>query len=157
MNQASDVDRADVAFHPPFLLLAVILIGFTLRWLLPMPYLPSGWAAIAGPICVALSLLFFFWAAFAMRSGGASIPTGLPTAYLVRSGPYRWSRNPIYVAMLALTVATGIWANSIWFICLAPVMVLLLNWGVISREERYLARKFGKAYLDYQQTVRRWC
>lgn len=150
-------DHADVAFHPPFLLLACLAAGFGLRWVLPAGYLPAGLADVAGPVLVAAALALFAWAVVTMRSGGASVPTNLPTACMVVTGPYRWSRNPIYLAMVGLVAGTGIWANSLWFLGLAAVMVVLLNRGVIVREEAYLTRKFGDAYLHYRSSVRRWC
>ena len=89
--------------------------------------------------------------------GGASIPTGQPTDYIIAGGPYRFSRNPIYLGMVLLQIRVGDWSNSLGFIGLVALSVVLLNWGVISREERYLARKFGQPYLAYKERVRRWC
>lgn len=150
-------DHAGVAFHPPFLLLACLAAGFGLRWLAPASYLPAGLAGIAGPVLVAAALGLFAWAVVSMHRGGASVPTHTPTARIVRAGPYRWSRNPIYLAMVALVVGAGVWADSLWFLGLAVIMVVLLDRGVIAREEAYLTRKFGDAYLDYRRSVRRWC
>jgi protein-S-isoprenylcysteine O-methyltransferase Ste14 len=99
----------------------------------------------------------FFWAVITMRREGASIPTGEPTNSLVARGPFKFSRNPIYLSMVCLLLSIGVWANSIWFIGIAASMVVLLNWGVISREELYLVRKFGEEYVTYKQRVRRWC
>ncbi|MFP6829816.1 MAG: isoprenylcysteine carboxylmethyltransferase family protein, partial [Gammaproteobacteria bacterium] len=58
--------------------------------------------------------------------------------------------------MVGLLTGIGVWANSGWFIALAVFAVVLLNWGVISREERYLERKFGETYLNYKVQIRRW-
>ena len=91
-----------------------------------------------------------------MRRAGGSIPTSEPTEAIVVRGPYAWSRNPIYLSMVALQVGVGIWANSAWFFGLATLSAWLLWWGVISREEHYLEGKFGQAYLDYKAQVRRW-
>ena len=79
---------------------------------------------------------------------------GEPTNAIVVRGPFRFSRNPIYVSMLFLQLATSIWANSLWFLGLTVVLAVLLWWGVISREERYLERKFGAEYLSYKARVR---
>ena len=110
-----------------------------------------------GPIFVAASFGIFLWTTYVLHRGGASIPTNEPTDALVVKGPYRFSRNPIYLSMVSLLIGVGIWANSLWFIGLAVLAVVLLNWGVISQEERYLGRKFGSEYLNYKKRVRRWC
>ncbi len=149
-------DHAGVAFHPPLLLLAAIVLGFVARWLAPLSFLPFAVSATVGPIMIGLSLVLFFWAVSSLRRGGASIPTGEPTGKIIVSGPYRFSRNPIYLAMLLLQISTSIWANSPWFLLFAALSAVLLVWGVISREELYLERIFGADYLAYKARVRRW-
>jgi len=155
-RQPKHEDNAAVAFHPPLLLLGSIGLGFAARWLIPAEFLPREWTVVSGPILVAASFGLFFWAVSTMRRGGASIPTGEPTDSLVAKGPFGLSRNPLYLSMVALLLGIGIWANSLWFTALAALTVVLLNWGVISREERYLQRKFGEEYTTYKACVRRW-
>ena len=149
-------DHADVAFHPPFLLAGSLLLGLLARWIVPFSFLPRDLAAPLGPVVTVAAFGLFVWAALTMRAGHASIPTSEPTDAIVVSGPYRFSRNPIYLAMLVLHVGVGVWTDSGWFFVLAWVSALLLRWGVISREERYLESKFGADYLDYTARVRRW-
>ena len=149
-------DNAAVAFHPPILLLMFIGLGFAGRWLISAEFLPYAWTSPIGLSVVAASLVLFAWAVMTMRREGASIPTGEPTDTIVARGPYRFSRNPIYLSMVGLLTGIGVWANSGWFIALAVFAVVLLNWGVISREERYLERKFGETYLNYKVQIRRW-
>ena len=149
-------DHAGVAFHPPVLLLLALLLGLVARWLTLLRFLPEDATVPLGPVVVAASFGGFIWAVATMRRAGASIPTSEPTEAIVMRGPYGWSRNPIYLSMVALQVGVGIWANSGWFFGLAALSAGLLWWGVISREERYLERKFGAAYLEYKARVRRW-
>ncbi len=156
-NPSSHPDHAEVAFHPPLLLLGAIALGFAARWLALAEFLPKIVALAVGPTLTTAAFGVFLWAALTLHRGGASIPTGQPTDYIVAGGPYRFSRNPIYLGMVLLQVGIGVWANSLWFIGLAALSVVLLTWGVISREERYLARKFGQTYLAYKERVRRWC
>lgn len=155
-NKHGRSDHAGVAFHPPIMLGACLLVGFGLRILMPLPFAPRDLASLFGPLVVGVAFGLFFWAVLTMRRSGASIPTGEPTTVIVRVGPYRYSRNPIYVAMLALLVGVGIWSNSLWFLGLAVLAGILLSWGVISREEAYLGRKFGYEYDSYKSQVRRW-
>lgn len=136
-------DHAGVAFAPPLMLISMLVVGLGLSVALPLSFLPSQIAWLAGPIIVVLSFVFFFWAVLTMRRGGGSIPTGEPTEVILSNGPYQFSRNPIYVSMITLLIGVGIWANGVWCIGFAVVAVFLLSWGVISREEAYLERKFG--------------
>ena len=155
-EEAERPDRAEVAFHPPLLLVASLGLGFLLRWLAPLPVLMSTASAMIGPAVVALAFGLFFWAAGTMLRGRASIPTNRPTDAIVTGGPFRFSRNPIYLSMILLHVGVGTWTKSPWFFVLAAISVALLTWGVIAREERYLERKFGDEYLSYASRVRRW-
>jgi protein-S-isoprenylcysteine O-methyltransferase Ste14 len=119
-------------------------------------FLPRAWAVAAGFPVVVISLVLFGWAVITMHREGASIPTGEPTDAIVANGPYRLSRNPIYLSMVILLLGIGLWANSGWFIVLAVLAIAFLTWGVIVREERYLGRKFGDSYYTYKKQVRRW-
>ncbi len=155
-NEAKQPDHAGVAFHPPLLLLASLALGFLLTWFAPLPLLTLPASGRIGPAIVVLSFALFMWAVATMLRGRASIPTNTPTDAIVTGGPYRLSRNPIYLSMILLQVGVGIWTASLWFFILAAVCVALLTSGVILREERYLTRKFGDAYLSYRSRVRRW-
>ncbi len=152
---AEVADHAGVAFHPPLLLGAALALGSGARWLTTLSFLPDDLAVPSGPTVVAASFGWLIWAVVTMRHGGASIPTSEPTAAIVERGPYAWSRNPIYLSMVALQMGVGIWANSLWFLGLA-IASAGLWWGVISREETYLEAKFGDAYIGYKGRVRRW-
>ena len=155
-DDAEQPRHASVAFHPPLLLLASLGGGFVLRWLVPLPLLTSTPSAVIGPTIVTLSFGVFFWAAGTMLRGHASIPTNTPTDAIVTGGPFRFSRNPIYLSMILLHIGVGAWTRSLWFFVLAAMAVALLTWGVIVREERYLERTFGDEYLSYKSRVRRW-
>ena len=155
-DEAPHADKAGVAFHPPLLLIPSLALGFLLRWLANVPVVSSTAAGVIGPALVALAFGVFSWAVVTMLRGGTSIPTHRPTVAIITAGPFRFSRNPIYLSMILLHIGVGIWANSLWFLVLAANAVVLLTWGVIAREERYLERKFGDEYLRYKSRVRRW-
>ena len=155
-DETKQADHAGVAFHPPLLLVASLGVGFLLRWLAPLPVFTSTASVVIGPIIVALSCGLFLWAVGTMLRGHASIPTNKPTNAIVAGGPFRFSRNPIYLSMILLHIGVGAWTRSLWFSVLAALSVALLTWGVILREERYLERKFGDEYLSYKARVRRW-
>ena len=150
------LDRAAVAFHPPQLLLLLIVIGILAQWLFDARFVPPALAMPIGAPIVALALVMFGWAILTMRQGGASVPTNTATDAIVEAGPFRITRNPIYLSMTLLLVGIGIWANSAWFIAFAVIAILLLTRFVILPEEHYLEGKFGETYLKYKNRVRRW-
>ena len=75
---------------------------------------------------------------------------------LIRTGPFRYSRNPLYVAVSFLIVGIAVWVNSLWVLVMLIPLFFVMSRAVIAREERYLERKFGQVYVDYKQSVRRW-
>ena len=149
-------DRAEVAFHPPIILFGCIAGGFLARVVLPFPFFTNSFSLEIGVLVAAFSFGLVFWAVYTMRTGGASIPTNKPTEAIVKKGPFRFSRNPIYLSMVTLQFGIAIWSNSLWFVVFAVIFFGLISWGVISREEQYLNKKFGPVYTSYQKQVRRW-
>ena len=79
-----------------------------------------------------------------------------PTSTIVSSGIYRFSRNPIYIAFLVFALATAIVANNAWILLSIPLLFVLLQFGVVRAEERYLSGKLGAEYDAYRRSVRRW-
>ncbi|MEM7799271.1 MAG: isoprenylcysteine carboxylmethyltransferase family protein [Chloroflexota bacterium] len=149
-------DHAGVAFKPPVLLLIFIVIGFACRLFIPLNFLPRPWPLILGPLIIVAALALFITTVRTMSGAQTGIDPDSGTAVILKSGPFRISRNPIYLSMVFLLIGIGISANTLWFIGLAIVFFFLLSWGVISREELYLEKKFGEDYLSYKGEVRRW-
>src|SRR5262244_300646 len=127
-DEAKHPDHAGVAFHPPLLLLACLGLGFLLRWSVPLSAATSTVPAMIGPAIVALAFAIFFWAVGTMLRGHASIPTNRPTDAIVTGGPFRFSRNPIYLSMILLQIGVGAWTKSLWFFALAAIFVAFLTW-----------------------------
>jgi protein-S-isoprenylcysteine O-methyltransferase Ste14 len=90
------------------------------------------------------------------RRAGTPVCTNRPTTALVTVGIYRRTRNPMYVALTLLYAGIALAADSFWALALLAPLLLLMRYGVIAREERYLAREFGARYLEYRAAVRRW-
>ena len=154
------VDRADTAqviVLPPLLFLGAIALAVLLEVVVPFPLpLSPGVAYGLGALLVLGGLALLLLGARRFSAAGTNIPPTLPTTALVVTGPYRWSRNPLYLAMLLIYAGLGIAALSSWALLLAVPLVLVLNYGVIIREEAYLERKFGGDYRAYRARVRRW-
>jgi protein-S-isoprenylcysteine O-methyltransferase Ste14 len=149
-------DTAGVIAPPPLLFLGFLLAGLALDWLRPAPFLPAALQYAAGGALIALAGALAGAAIARFVRAGTNVPTYRPTTALVVVGPYRFTRNPIYVGMIALMLGIGIMVDTIWILALALPFALVLNYGVIAREERYLEAKFGDAYRAYRAQVRRW-
>lgn len=155
-NTVNSKDTPGVAFHPPFLLVALAATGWTLWREAPLPFLPEALARPLGAVLGAVSFGLFSWALLTMFRAGTNMPTHLPARVLVTSGAYRISRNPMYLSLAIGFTAVAAWLNSAWFLMMAVLFVGLITAGVIVREERYLREKFGAEYEEYRASVRRW-
>jgi protein-S-isoprenylcysteine O-methyltransferase Ste14 len=151
-----DADRPDILVFPPILLGGTMLLGLVLDLLHPVPLLPPAAARILGVALFVFSGALAYSAQRVLRRAGANISPNQPTLALVTDGPYRRTRNPLYLAGLGVCLGVACFVNGIApFLLLSP-LVALLNWGIVQREERYLSAKFGAAYRAYQKRVRRW-
>jgi protein-S-isoprenylcysteine O-methyltransferase Ste14 len=151
-------DRARIIAPPP--LLAVVCIGtaFGARRFEPMPLFAAKSAvqvAIGvGLILVAIGIIA--WCRSVFIRHGTHLNPYTPTKAVVVTGPYRFSRNPIYLAFLIFVLSFALLANSYWFVVAAVLLLILLHFGVVKREEIYLREKFGDDYAAYFNRVRRW-
>jgi protein-S-isoprenylcysteine O-methyltransferase Ste14 len=142
--------------RPPLVYLASLVTGSLLELAMPVPFVPRGLAAPLGVPVVAVAIVMFIYAVKEFRAAGTPVPARKPTTVIVRTGPYRLSRNPIYLAFSLLQLGIAIWANSLWLIATLVAAVGLIHLVVIPREEQYLERRFGAAYVAYKTSVRRW-
>jgi protein-S-isoprenylcysteine O-methyltransferase Ste14 len=142
---------------PPVMYIGALLLGVAIHVLSPIAIFPATHAhEILGGFLLALSGAFARWAFLTMRRLGTTANPKKPSEALATGGPFRISRNPIYVAMTGLYIGLAFLVNSAWlFILLAPLL-MFMQWGVILREERYLSGKFGNEYAAYSSRVRRW-
>lgn len=132
------------------------MLGSVLHWLRPIAVLPVVPARLLGLAVLLLSGALVRSAEAVMRRAGTNIRPDRPALALVTDGPFRVSRNPLYLATTGLYVAIALLIDTLWPLLLLPGVLLVLDWGVIRREERYLEAKFGDAYRVYRARVRRW-
>lgn len=149
-------DHAGAVAPPPLLYLASILAGAGLQALRPLPFVPPGLARGIGIPLVAGALILFVLSMREFRRARTTVRPDRPTTTIIQTGPYRLSRNPVYLAMTLLHLGVAVWANSLWLLVTLALTLGVMSAGVIAREERYLERKFGDAYRAYKENVRRW-
>jgi protein-S-isoprenylcysteine O-methyltransferase Ste14 len=151
-------DHAGVIAPPPLLMVLCIAVGFLAEHFQHFPIFPAD-QPIRRPLCFAVfgAAVIIFVAAIRELIIHRTHPSPYkPTATIVDTGIYRFSRNPIYVGFLLVVVACAACANSAWLLLAAVALFVLLRFGVVSREEQYLSRKFGDVYDEYRRKVRRW-
>jgi protein-S-isoprenylcysteine O-methyltransferase Ste14 len=136
--------------------LASILLGALLQFVAPLPFLPRTLAVPLGASLVVVGIALFASAVTKFRAARTPVPARKPTTAIVRTGHYRFSRNPIYLAFSLLQLGIAIWLNSLWLLATLVGAVALIHFVVVPREEEYLERRFGSRYLEYKASVRRW-
>jgi protein-S-isoprenylcysteine O-methyltransferase Ste14 len=162
ITEEIDPGTPGVIARPPLLLLGAFLLGFVLDHLMPLPLRIPGTglvhmisAVIAGAL-ILIGVAGFAASISNFSRAGTPVQGTKPTRTLVTTRIYRWSRNPIYLGMLFFLVGIGLAVRSPWILLLAVPLAITFRYGVIAREEVYLERRFGDAYLDYKARVRRW-
>lgn len=152
----TDSDNAGVLAPPPLIFLAGLAVGFGLEALLPGGSLPVAlqWPLGGAALVAGLAFQTSFIVAFSRK--GTSVEPWKPTTTIVRTGPYRLTRNPAYLGMALIYVGIALLSDAPWVLVPLPLVLAVIDRGVIAREERYLERKFGGEYLDYKKSVRRW-
>ena len=135
-------DRAGVIAPPPLIYLGFILVGLALEYVWPGPLLPEDVQYGLGAALIALAFLI--------------VDPYKPVTAIIRNGPFRWTRNPLYLGMVIVQLGVAAAVDGLWIAVLVIPTIFVVSIGVIVREERYLERKFGEEYLAYKAAVRRW-
>ena len=143
---------------PPLIYLSFLATGLALHFLwVKLPFFPQSWIGhAAGWPVFALGFLLLLWSARVFAGSGENIRIEKPTNSPVIAGPFRFSRNPIYVGLTLAYTGLSLVFNSYWPLLFLPLVLLLMHFGVIRREETYLEELFGEDYRDYKARVRRW-
>lgn len=138
--------------RPPLVYLVAIGAGLPVR---PVQWLPASISTPVGVTLMLAALALFLFSVRTFRRAGTPVPGTRPTTAIVRAGPYRFSRNPIYVAFTLFQLGLAAWVNSVaLLVTLLPAIALVRV--VIGREERYLEARFPADYPQYKREVRRW-
>jgi protein-S-isoprenylcysteine O-methyltransferase Ste14 len=154
---SQDTDHSNAVIHPPIAWALAFVAGLGLDWLYPLPFVPAAVSgAWAGGAIFAIGFAFAIWAIITIRKAGTRLEINKPTTTIVANGPYRFTRNPIYIGMFLGQIGLAIGFDSLWILAALVPFYLVIRYGVIAREEAYLERKFGNVYLGYKSRVRRW-
>jgi len=141
---------------PPFLFGGALVLGLVFHWLWPLQPMPSLFSRPLGTIILVLSAALGITGERVMRRAGTNVRPDQPTLALVFDGPFRFTRNPLYLAATGLYLGIALLVDALWPLLLLVPVLAVLRWGVVAREERYLEAKFGEPYRAYKARVRRW-
>ena len=141
--------------RPPLIFLFAILLGIELNLLWPFRYVPSTFRLL-GPLVVLCAVLLFLFSVQKFRAAVTPVRGIERTSTIVRTGPYRFSRNPIYLSHILLILGLSVWLNDLWLLVTLVPAVVFIAVVVIPREESFLDRNFNDQYSSYKATVRRW-
>ncbi len=152
----SERDTAGIPVPPPLVFLVPLAVGYVFSRLYPVRFLPPAAADLLGGLLLALWLAVTVPAILTFRRARTSINPMVPSTALVVTGPFRFTRNPLYLGLAFGYSGVSILTQAWWAFALLPLVIVVMQRAVIEREERYLERKFGQEYLQYKQRVRRW-
>ena len=150
-------DASNAVIHPPIAWALAIVAGLGGGWLYPLRFVPPTIPRIGvGGSLFIIAFLLAVWAIVTIRRAGTQIRIDKPTTMIVTDGPFGFTRNPIYLGMLLGQAGLAVAFDNVWLLVAWAPLYLVFRYGVISREEAYLDRKFAAAYRAYKLRVRRW-
>jgi protein-S-isoprenylcysteine O-methyltransferase Ste14 len=156
VNVDKPPDNPGVIAFPPLIWLVNAVTSVVVHLFIRLPMMKFSLCLVCGMIFIMLAPALALSALRRMKAAGTNVHPSEPALTIVRGGPFRFTRNPMYLALCLLQVALGFFLND-WITLLFVVpLVLIFHYGVVLREERYLTAKFGEPYLQYKREVRRW-
>src|ERR1700720_2182336 len=149
-------DNPGVIAFPPLIWLVNAVISVLVHLFVQIPIMRYGICLGCGIVFIILAPTLALSALRTMKAAGTNVHPSEPALALVRGGPFRFTRNPMYLALFLLQVALGFFLNDLITLLFVVPLAVIFHYGVILREERYLTAKFGEPYLVLKRTVRRW-
>jgi len=149
-------DNAGVIAPPPLIFGIPLAIALYENSSKPFAIFSPRYGRIGGTALIAVGVVLMLAAMIQFTRAHTAIVPNRPTTALVGRWPYSMSRNPIYLALAIVYIGVAFFFNTLWPFLLLPLVIIVIQRGVIDREERYLEGKFGSDYIDYKSRVRRW-
>jgi protein-S-isoprenylcysteine O-methyltransferase Ste14 len=156
MDPPDKADHPGVIAFPPLIFVGCAIAGGLFQLMFPLRIMNASVARTLGIVLASIAGCLSIWAFRVMKANGTNVRPDQPATTIVRGGPFRFTRNPMYLSLCLLQLALGLSLNA-WFLLLFLIpLALILHFGVVRREESYLEAKFGEPYLALKREVRRW-
>ncbi len=149
-------DSPNVMSCPPLVFLGALGLGLLLNWLMPVWSFSSEGMQVAGGMLGLAGTLLGFWGVYALRRAGTAVRPDQPVTALVTRGPFRYSRNPLYIALTTIYVGITVTLGAWWPVATLVPALAVVHWRIVRREEQFLETRFGDEYRAYRARVRRW-
>jgi protein-S-isoprenylcysteine O-methyltransferase Ste14 len=153
-------EHSQVIVFPPVIPLSGFLLGVLLEAIWPMAPLVTNSLRVdlrvIGGALFCVGAAGFAWMVVTMKKAGTPIKNSATPTALIETGPFRFTRNPMYLFGSTAYAGLALLLVQLWSLALLPVVVAITHYGVVLREEAFLERRFGGAYKQYQGRVRRW-
>jgi len=149
-------DKPGVLVLPPVLYAGALAAGLLLHLFVPRQPFTLWVARPLGALLLIASGALAGWGEKTMRRAGTNVSPNQPALTIVSAGPFRFTRNPLYLSLIGLYLGVTLLIDALWPLLLLVPVVVITHYGIIRREERYLEAKFGEAYRSYKARVRRW-
>ena len=158
MDRSSDGQNANIVAPPPVIFGIILVAGLLLHRYFPVGFMPDSkqLLRIIGDTMFIVSGIISVPTIIMMMRNKTALNPHKETTALVTNGFFKLSRNPLYLGLLLIYCGIAVRLNSLWILCLLPLLFVALDRGVVRREEEYLERIFGEEYLEYKSNVRRW-
>jgi protein-S-isoprenylcysteine O-methyltransferase Ste14 len=155
MNEEISDNPGVIAF-PPALYGGTLAIGSIVSFVVPIDFLPRSISLVLGGLLFICAGTIVISAVRVMNRAQTAVNPSQPTTAIVSEGVFAWSRNPIYLSLTLVYIAVALLFNALWALVLLLPLLVIVQIGIVRREEIYLERKFGDEYLRYKASVRRW-
>ncbi len=156
MKKNTNKDNAGVKIPPPLVYLTMMILGWGINKIYPMPIGVSGGLKYIGLGAVILSIISVIYMVFIFKKEKTHIEPWSTTHKIIDDGLYAFSRNSIYVLVSGIPIGLGLFTNNYWMLLSFIPAINIVYHTAVKKEECYLEQKFGKEYLDYKARVRRW-
>ncbi len=151
-------DHANIIAPPPLILIALLAFGLSIHWISPVSigHFPLHVRLFIGLLPIIVSAIISVLSLQIMFKRKTAINPYKQTTSIIDKGPFSYTRNPLYVSIILFHLGFAVLMNSLWILLCLPVLLIILDRGVVLQEEKYLEGKFGDEYLQYKSRVRRW-